>query len=372
MKNWIKFGLFFAVIIIIIVWIGGFLGKKIGPKEVSKEPKFVSNLTIGQVEIQDEIESAFVGQIVADRRTEVSTKITGRVKDVYVKEGDHVQAGKLLLRLDGEEIEAQISSLEFQMYQAEQSLKSALANYEAIKKTFDRYSALLREGAITQQEFDQISAQLASAKAQVEQAKAGIKAVQQQRRAVASNLRYIAISAPFSGYVVSKSVNSGDLALPGRPLLILEAPPYLFEVYLPEKFVGRIDIGNRYKVFIPSLNRSFEGTVVELSPALDPTTKTFRVKLKLINATDVKSGMYGNLLIPEKKKVLLVPESAIVQRFDFTGVWVVKEDNTLELRYVKLGEKRGDKYEVMAGLKQGERIVVNGTERACDGCKIGS
>lgn len=372
MRHWTKYGLFLLVILILVVWIGGFVGKKIGPREISVEPKVVDNLTIAQVEVQDETESAFVGHIVADKRAEISTKIAGRVKAVYVKEGDFVNLGKLLVKLDGEEIEAQVSSMEYQILQAEQSLRSALANYEAVKKTYDRYFTLHREGAVTQQEFDQISAQYESAKAQVEQAKAGIKAVQQQKRAIMSNLKYTSLTAPFSGYVVSKNVDPGDLALPGRPLLTLEAPPYFFEVFLPEKMIGRVNLGNIYKIFIPSVDRTIEGSVVEVSPNLDPATKTFRIKLKLKNATDVRSGMYGNLLIPEGTRVLLVPESAVVRRYDFTGVWVVREDSTLELRYIKLGEKRGDKYEVQSGLKPGERIVVNGTERACDGCKVRS
>lgn len=81
--------------------------------------------------------------------------------------------------------------------------------------------------------------------------------------------------------------------------------------------------------------------------------------------------MYGSLLIPEKVEALLVPESAIVRRFDFTGVWVVKPDNTLELRFVKLGERRGNKVEVLSGLKEGERIVIQGIEKACEGCRVG-
>jgi multidrug efflux pump subunit AcrA (membrane-fusion protein) len=67
----------------------------------------------------------------------------------------------------------------------------------------------------------------------------------------------------------------------------------------------------------------------------------------------------------------MVPQSAIVRRFDFTGVWVVKEDNILELRFVRLGDTIGDKVQVLSGLKEGERVVIQGTEKACEGCKVG-
>ncbi len=370
MKGWIKYGLFALTILLLVIWVGGFVGKKISPQQITREVKEVDNLVVGKVEVLEEVESAYVGQIVADKRIELSSRLSGRIKEIYVKEGDFVRAGKLLIRLDAEDIEAQVTAVDYQTLQAEQALKSAQANYEAIKKTFERYSTLHKEGAITQQEYDQILAQYESAKAQVEQAKAGIRAIQQQRKAIASNLKYALLTAPFSGYVATKFAEPGDLALPGKPLLVLEAPPFLLEVFLPEKMIGKINVGQIYKVYVPSINRLINSTVVEISPSLDQKTKTFRVKLKLHDTTDIKSGMFANLLIPEKLRVLLIPESALVKRYDFTGVWTVKEDNTLELRYIRLGDKRGDKYEVLAGLEGKEEIIVKGVERACEGCRI--
>ncbi len=371
MKGWIKYVVFVFIILAMIVWLGGFLSKKEKPGEVAKQIKTVQGITLGTVERLSEVLSPYTGQIVADKRVEVSTRIMGKVKGVFVKEGDSVRAGQILVSVDAEDVQAQADAVGHQISQAEQNLRSAMANYEAVKKTFERYSALLKEGAITQQEFDQIKAQFESAQAQVEQAKAGIRALQSQRQAVASNLKYANITSSISGYVVQKTVDVGDLAVPGHPLLVVEAPPYLFEAFLPERFTGRVEVGQEYEVNIPSLGKSIKGKVVEVSQALDPVTKTFRVKLKLENAEGIRSGMYANLLIPEKVDVLLVPESAIVKRFDFTGVWVVKPDNTLELRFVKLGERRGDKVEVLSGLKEGERIVIQGIEKACEGCRVG-
>ncbi|MEJ7555082.1 MAG: efflux RND transporter periplasmic adaptor subunit [Aquificaceae bacterium] len=371
MKGWIKYALFILVILAMVIWLGGFLTKKEKAGEISKEAKVVHGISIGTVEKLSEVLSPYTGQIVADKRVEVSSRIMGRVKSVLVKEGDSVRVGQLLVSIDAEDIQAQIEALNHQMVQAEQALRSAIANYEAVRKTFERYSALLKEGAITQQEFDQVKAQFESAQAQVEQARAGVRALQSQRQAIASNIKYANITSPVNGYVVQKMVDVGDIAVPGHPLLVVEAPPYLFEAFLPERFVGKVKIGQEYEVSVSGLGKTLRGKVVEVSPALDPATRTFRVKVRLENAEGIKSGMYASLLIPESVDVLLVPESAIVRRFDFTGVWVVKPDNTLELRFVKLGEKRGDKVEVLSGLREGERIVVEGIEKACEGCRVG-
>lgn len=371
MKGWIRYAVFALIILLMIIWLGGFLSRKEKPGEASQKAGTVQGITLGNVEKLSQVLSPYTGQIVADKRVEISTRIMGRIREVLVREGDSVRAGQLLVSVDAEDIRAQVDALQHQVTQAEQALRSATSHYEAIKKTYDRYSALLKEGAITQQEFDQIRAQFESAQAQVEQARAGIRTAQSQRQAVASNLKYASITSPVSGYVVQKSVDAGDLAVPGHPLLVVEAPPYLFEAFLPERLAGSVEVGQEYEVSLSGSGRNVKGRVVEVSPALDPATRTFRVRVRLEWVEGIRSGMYASILIPEKIEVLLVPESAIVRRFDFTGVWVARPDNTLELRFVKLGEKRGDRVEVLSGLREGERIVIQGIEKACEGCRVG-
>ncbi len=371
MRGWIKYVAFAFLMLLIVLWLSGFFAKKEKAGEIKEEKATVDGLLIGSVEKVSEVSSPYSGQVVADKRIEITTRVMGRVKGVFVEEGQRVRLGQRLVEVDAEDIKAQILAINEQIAQAEQALRSAMANYEAVQRTFERYSRLLKEGAITQQEFDQVKAQYESARAQVEQARAGIRALQNQRQAVASNLKYTSLVSPVDGYVAQRQVDVGDMAMPGQPLLVIESPPYLFEVFLPERFVNRVKVGQEYEVYVPSLGKRLKAKVKEVSLALDPSTRTFKVKLELEQNKDLRSGMYGSLLIPERVEALLVPESAIVKRFDFTGVWVVRPDNTLELRFVKLGERRGDKVEVLSGLKEGERIVIKGIERACEGCKVG-
>jgi len=368
MKGYLKYILFLVVILLSILWLGGFLRERIPTKEVVQEVRLIEGLEIGQVERLEQIDYAYTGTVVADKRAEVSSRLMGRVVSVSVKEGDCVGAGRLLVSLDARDIQSQVQAFEKQKEQAEFAYKSAMAHYEAIKKTYERYLNLLKESAITQQEFDQIKAQFESAKAQLEQARAGVEAVELQKNALAHNLSYANISAPFAGCVVSKMVDVGDLAVPGQPLIILESGPYKVEVFLPERYIKKVKVGDSFKVAVDG--RVLEGKVVEVSGAIDPATRTFKVKLS-IPSDGIRSGMLASVFIPEKGPVLLVPKSAIVKHFDFTGLWVVKEDNTLELRFVKLGEEINDKVQVLSGVEEGERIVINGVEKACQGCKVG-
>lgn len=370
MKGYVKYIGFAVIMAVLIAWFAGVFSRKEDTYQVQKQPKVVSGVEVGQVEASDTTLYSFVGNVVALRTAEVSTKIMGKITSINVKEGDFVSAGKALFSVDASDIQAQVRASEQGIVQAQQAYTAAKANLEAVEKTYKRYEQLLKEGAITEQEFDQIKAQYEGALAQLRQAQAGIDMARYQKEAVASNLRYATVYAPFSGYVTQKLADVGDFALPGKPVLILETPPYQFEVYLPERYLGKVNIGEVYQVSLESLGKIVRGKVVEVSPSLDALTRTFRVKLNLDDAS-VRSGMYGRLLVPENEKSIYVPTTAILKRFDFVGVYVVKEDGTIELRGVKLGEEKDGKVKVLSGLNGNEKIIVKGVEKACDGCKLG-
>ncbi|SHK20896.1 efflux RND transporter periplasmic adaptor subunit [Thermocrinis minervae] len=370
MKGYLKYIGFLVVIGLLVAWFVGAFKHKEPAYLVEGQKRTVQGLKVGSPTLSQTRIEAFSGSVVADQTAHISTRIMGKVQKVYVKEGDFVKAGQLLVSVDASDVLSQASAVEKQITQAQEAYKAALANYEAVKKTYERYEALLKEGAVTQQEFDQVKAQYEAALAGVRQAQAGIEALKYQRQAVASNLNYATLRAPFSGYVTVKNVNEGDIAVPGQPLLTLEKSPYKVEFYLPERYLGKIKPGQIFDVQVDPVG-VVKGRVVEVSPALDPMSRTFRVKLLLEDNPSVRSGMYAKLLIPEEGKTILVPESAIYRRHDFTGVFVVRPDNTLELRFVKLGQKVGDMVEVLSGLEGNERIVIEGVEKACDGCRIG-
>ncbi|MEN3034506.1 MAG: efflux RND transporter periplasmic adaptor subunit, partial [Aquificaceae bacterium] len=287
-----------------------------------------------------------------------------------VEQSQQVSKGQSLLNIDPGEIIAQARAFEYQKVQSEKLELSLRAQLEEAQKTYDRYSSLLKEGAITQQEFDQIKSRLESIKAQVEQSRAMQESARSQKMAVESNLSYTNLSSPISGVVVSKNVDAGDMAMPGQVLMVIESGPYMFETYLPESLYGKLKIEQDYQIKIPSLNKDLRAKIVEISAHIDPVSKTFKVKLKPQEQEGLKSGMYAKLLIPSEKTQVAIPLAAVVKKFDFDAVWVLKEDKTLELRVVRLGELEGDMVLVQSGLKAGEIVVTSGKEKACQGCKV--
>ncbi len=367
-----KYFLFlFLPVTFIILWLAGVFHPRISAKEVEVKRGVVEGIKTAPVEILNKSFVSFAGTIVPSDRAELSTRIMGYISDVYVKEGDYVRKGQTLVRIDPRDTKAQIEAARQQVVQAKKQYEIALANYEAVRKTYERFKSLLEAKAVTQHEFDMVEAKFKSAQAQLEASKSAIEIAKQNLKAVSSNLSYAEIRAPFSGFVVSKLADKGDIAKPGHPILVIEKSPYKVEVSLPEKFLPKIKKGHRLKVYIESIDTWTEAEVIEVEPSVDPSSRTFKVKA-LLKDKNVRGGLFARVYVEEElKKTVVVPQKAIYKRWDFTGVWVVRPDGTLELRFVRLGKRMGDKVEVLSGLEGNEKVVIEGLERACDGCKVG-
>ncbi len=372
MRGLMKYFFFlFIPVVLIILWLSGVFHPRISAKEITREVKVVEGIKVGRVKVMNRSLLSFAGTIVPTDRAEISTRSMGYVSYVGVKEGQYVKKGELLLRIDPRDTKAQIEVARQRVVQAQKQYKASLAQYEVAEKTYRRFKALLKAGAVTPHEFDQVEAQYRSAKAQLEAARSGVEMARQNLKAVQANLSYTEVRAPFSGYVVSKNVDVGDIARPGYPLIVMEKTPYRVEVSLPERLYRRVKVGDTLLVYVESLKKKTYAKVVEVQPSVDPSSRTFRVKA-LLRDRDIRSGFYVKVFVEEPvHRTILVPERAVYKRWDFTGVWVVKPDNTLELRLVRLGRRIDGYVEILSGLEGDERIVVDGLERACEGCRVG-
>lgn len=370
MKKYLKYILFLGALILVLLWIAGFFSSKMESKEVKPKIQKVTGLRFGTVEKRESVENAYTGEVIPEDKADIATKISGRITAVKVKEGDCVKAGTLLIAIEGTEVNSQIEALAHQMKQAEANYLSLKANYEASLKTFERYNKLLQEGAVTPQEYDEVKARYESAKEALEAAKAGISAIKSQKNVISSQLQYLYLKAPFTGCVIEKRVNQGDLAIPGEPMLIFEKAPYQIKAEIPAKFFNEISLGQSLLVSIEGFSERIQGKVIEKSSGLNPQTQTFTIKLGLNQVKGLKSGLIAKVFIPERREALYVPEKALFKRYDLVGIFVVKPDKTLELRYVKTGAKWDDRIEILSGLKEGETIVIDGVEKACDHCLV--
>lgn len=278
-----------------------------------------------------------VGTVRSKQRAMVEAKVSGRVVEHSATPGALVKSGDVLARLDVQEINAR--------------LDQAKAVLDQAKRDFDRQKQLIASNATTRQEYD-------AAEARVKVATAGLTEAE-------TMLGYAKVTAPFDGVVTRKLADVGDLAMPGKPLLEIEAPTSLrFEADLPEAILDRVKLGEKMPV---RLAKVIEGTVSEISPVADPVSRTFLVKLDLPAMEGLRTGQFGRVSVPvAETKLLLVPQSAVLKRGQMEIVFVAK-DGKAALRLVKTGKVLDGRVEVLSGIEEGEQVIVSDIARLADG-----
>lgn len=282
-----------------------------------------------------------VGTVRPKLRARVEAKVSGRVEQLLVNPGQSVKAGELLAVLDAREIQARLDQASAVLTQAD--------------KDFQRLQPLLQSNAISKADLDATEARKRVAASSVVEAE--------------TMLGYTKISAPFDGVITRKLADVGDLAMPGKPLLEIEAPASLrFEADVPEALIDSIKLKAVMPVVLNAATEPLKGTVVEIAPVADPGSRTYLVKLDLPVAPAVRAGQFGRVQVPVgTSEVPFVPASAVTVSGQMELVKVIHEGR-VALRIVKTGKRMDGKVEVISGLEAGESIVIEG--EAKDGQRV--
>ncbi len=297
--------------------------------------------------------------VVARERVEVASRLMGYIREINVVEGTVVKAGQRLFTVDPLDVEGQLAQARLAVELAENAWRDALADYE-------RHAALLKEEAVTRQQYEKMKLNRDLAATRLAQARA-------QLATAAGQMRYASVNAPIAGVVTRKLADRGDLATPGQPVIVLESTgPMQVETQVPEAILARIKPGQSVRVEIDGQAGPVEARIARISPAADPVSRTFLVKLDVAQA-GLKSGSFARVLFPlASRQALTVPDSALTQRAGIEGVFVVNAEGIAQFRMVRSGERRGGRVEVQAGLTPGERVVVEGAERLANGDHVSS
>lgn len=309
-------------------------GKKV--RQLATAPvtvgKVVKRIAGNQVEV--------VGTIQAVDQAVISAKITGNVIALPVDLGSRVKHGELLAELSAGEISAQVQQAKAQLEQA--------------KRNLAREENLLKKNAATPETVKSFEDSLRIAEAAY--------------RTTLTMLDFTKITAPFAGIITRKLVNVGDLATPGKPLLHIEEENKLQVLTdIPEAMILKISKGERLKVFIPSVNLEIEGTVAEVSPVADPSSRTSPIKLRIPNNPQLRSGQFARVtLAMAQAETLTVPAGAVVPFGQMERVFVV-DDGKARLRLVRSGAHSNEYLEILSGLAEGEVVIITGNSNLQDG-----
>ena len=360
--------LFSAVTAVMVFLLAG-CQEKVGPGAVELKRPEVRGVTLAVVS-PSPVDSYYEtsGTIKARTTSVIASRIMGTVTSVKVKGGARVKAGDLLLALDDREAIQRVAAAEAAFREANKALESAAQDKSLAEITRERYRNLYQEKAVTRQEMDQIEAQGKVAGLHYERNGESVSRAKALLEEARIQEGFTRIRAAEAGVVTEKRIEEGSLATPGTPLMTVEdTSGFRLEAAVDERLSGQVKVGTPVVVVLESPTRRIPGTIGEIFPAVDPATRTFLIKIGL-NTPSLKSGLFGRVLILEgRKKVLLIPQGAVVEKGQLTGVYAVDDQGIMTYRLVKLGRPHGEKAEVLSGLKAGDRIAVEGLEKAVDG-----
>jgi len=398
--------------IVLICMVAFLAGSSSCGKKEEKAPEkaaVVNGVRVEAVKASSQEDFYEAAATVRSKTTSVlSSRIMGYIVAIHVREGDRVRAGQLLVEIDNREAAAQLRRAQAglreaqemlqeteRMIQANESAKTAAeAEQSLAASTFNRYQALVERKSVSQQEFDEVQARYRGKTAEVERVQEMLRSMQAKREQVLARIDqakagisqaqiavdYGRIQSPIQGVVTQKHGELGVLAAPGTPLLTLEDDTrYRLEATVEESKLGRIRLGDSVRITINALgDQEWTGRVGEVQPTADPASRSSLVKIDLPDSLIEKapgkilrSGLYGKARFAVgKKEIITIPHKAIFQRGQLLQIFVVDSSQTARLRLIKTGKIYGERIEVLSGLGEGDKIIVEGVERVNDGNRI--
>ena len=325
------------------------------------------------------------GTVRARTAAQISSRVMAYVRQVSVQVGDRVREGQVLVTLDSQDFDAGVrraeaSEAEVQnaIPEADNGVAAAKANLDLAQSTFHRMDELASKKSISNQEFDEASARLKAAQAAYDMARARRKQidpklaqVEQEIRAAKIMLDYTRIAAPFSGVVTARSVEPGNLAAPGAPLLTIEREgDYRLEASVEESKLPFVKTGQTVEVALDALDRRLSARVSEIVPAVDAASRAYIVKIDLPPVANLRSGIFGRAWFPMgTRKVLAIPAAAMIERGQLQSVFVI-EDGVAHTRMITTGRRGPDGLELLSGLSEGEKVVSPPPPNLTDGARV--
>lgn len=291
-----------------------------------------------------------VGTVQAVQGVDVNNEVAGQVTAIAFDSGALVKRGDILVRLADDVDRADLEGLQ------------AAERLSQIK--VDRNRSLLKDRAVAQGDFDEISAQLDQARAQVKGKEATIEKK--------------AIRAPFDGQLGIRLINLGQFLPEGSPIVSLQAlDPVYVDYALPERHLASLTTGQAIRVQVAAYpTRTFTGTIEAISPGIDQGTRNVRVRARLANPDlALRPGMFARVatLLPVEQDVLTIPREAVTFNTYGDAVFLIREADgktSVERRQILTGAARDQQIAVLEGLAAEDRVVLSGQVKLNNGQEV--
>ncbi len=328
----------------------------------------VSVIVVQKTTVPDWLEA--IGTVRAAQTSQIASQIMGNIVEIRAHEGDRVGSGQILASIDDSQPRAAVEQATAAVTAAEKEVSAADSSFALAEATLKRYQQLYEKKSVSPQEFDEIRARYQSAEARREMARAGQAQAVAMLTQARTSFGYTRIRAPFAGVVTEKKAEAGTLASPGMSLFVVEdTRSYRLEAAVDESDIRLVGVGQTVPVLLG--NTELSGKVAQIVPAADPASRSFLVKIELRADARLRSGLFGRARLSRgERSALLIPQTAMVERGQLQGVYVVDANGRAGLRYVTLGKTAGQQVELLSGLQDGETVVAAPGDRELGGKQI--
>jgi len=304
---------------------------------------------------------ALPGTLQGFQQAPIAARAAGYVRRWTKDIGSHVAKGEVLAVIESPEVDQQLS-------QAEAARQQAAAGLALAKSTVDRWEALRRKDVVSQQELDERRSGATQAAANLAAADANVQRLRQLQG-------FTRVTAPFDGVITRRNVEVGDLVdSSGKALFMLtQMDPLRIYVNVPQSYAQLVRAGQKVVVTQAELRgRTFTGEVARSAGAIDPATRTMQVEINLPNRDGaLLPGAYVQVDLPlAGARTLVVPTNVLLFRGEGTRVALVDGASRVRLKAVTLGRNLGESIEVLGGIADGDRLVVNPSDSLAEGDSV--
>src|SRR5437764_13876052 len=309
-----------------------------------------------------------LGSVTAFNTANVKSRVDGQIMKVHAREGQQVHEGDLLIEIDSRPYHVQLEQMQSQLVKDQATLRDAKLNLE-------RYVSLIPSGSIAQQQVD-------TQKSLVDQLDGTVRNDQAQINSAKLNITYCHITAPFTGRVGLRQVDSGNIvhASDANPMLILtQLQPIAVIFTLPEDVLPNVSQQmHRRTLEVDAFSRDDQtklasGKLLTIDNQIDPTTGTAKLKAVFDNKDSQlwpNQFVNADLLLETRKSSTVVPTASILRGPQGTFVYAVNPDKTVQDKAVTISLTQGDTTVITSGLNPGEMVVTDGQDKLQRGSKI--
>ncbi|MGB3653297.1 MAG: efflux RND transporter periplasmic adaptor subunit [Rivularia sp. (in: cyanobacteria)] len=370
-----------------------------------KVPVKLATVQSGIIEDRDE----YVGRLESRQAVTLQPQTQGRITKIFVNSGDEVQVGNPIAQIDSRQQQAAVNSVDAAAQAARSQLQNAIATLKSLQaqrlsnvadvnlnqQEYERYSSLAAQGAVSQQikqqyqnrlttakaKLNAIDAQIQAQKASVNQAEKSLQQAQANTKQQQVQLQYYTVSAPIPGQVGDLLVKLGDVVNTSTELTtITQNNPLQVEISIPQERAAELRKGMPIELVDNKGNILGRSQVFFISPNVNQNTQSILIKATFDNSKNqLRASEYVNArVIWDRRPGVFIPATSIVRLAGETFVYVAKKPDDSQAnpnfiakqKRVKLGNIRGNNYQVLEGLRAGEKIIVSGILNLRDGAPI--